>query len=145
MALFAPAADLQQVTGLTLAVPEAIDAARLPFGVLALLASLPLSYGLIRLGACFRGFSRHDLFSRATISGLRDFAAAIFFWALCRPFFVMLFALVLSWGAPAGKRQLVLQLSSDSILLVVFALCVLIVSWVLTEASALSEENEQFV
>ena len=145
MGLLLPAEDLARSVGVSLATSESAESGRLVFATIMLVATLPLSFGLIRLATCFRGFAVDALFAASTIAGLRDFAAAILFWTLTQPLFRMLGGLVLTWGAPSGERQLAVQLGSDTILLGMFALSVLIVSWVLTEASALSEENAQFV
>ncbi len=145
MGLFAPVEALAQTIGITLTASEAAEAGRLLYATTLLVSALPLSFGLIRLAACFRGFAADALFAAATIAGLRDFAAAILFWALAQPLFRTLGGLVLTWDAPPGERQLAVQLSSDTVFLGMFALSVLVVSWVLTEASALSEENAQFV
>jgi hypothetical protein len=145
IALFAPLDALAESAGVVVHSPETAEGGRLLFGVVALVSALPLSFGLIRLATCFRGFAGGALFAAASVAGLRDFAGATLFWALSQPFFATVSGLVLTWGAPEGKRELALQLSSNTILLAVFALCVLTVSWVLIEASALSEENAQFV
>ncbi len=145
MALLLPVDELTQSVGISLAAPEAAEAGRLMFATIMLVATLPLSFGLLRLAACFRGFATDELFAASTIAGLRDFAAAMLFWTLAQPLFRMLGGLVLTWGAPLGERQIAVQLGSDTILLGMFALSVLVVSWVLTEASALSDENAQFI
>ena len=145
MGLFMPTDELSQSVGVSLAAPESAEAGRLAFATIMLIATLPLSFGLIRLAACFRGFAAGELFATTTIAGLRDFAAAMLFWSLAQPLFRMLGGLVLTWSAPPGERQLAVQLGSDTVLLGMFALSILIVSWVLTEASALSEENAQFI
>lgn len=147
-ALLAPINTLIGIAGLSplnAAGVAAAEAARLPFGVVALTSALPLSFGLIRLAACFRGFAREELFSPATIAGLRDFAGAILFWSLTQPLFGAAISVILTMGAPEGQRHLAVQVSSNFVLMSVFALCVLVVSWVLSEASALSDENAQFV
>lgn len=144
-ALFAPIELLLDAGGLSSAASETADDARLVFGIVALFSALPVSYGLIRLGACFRGFAEDALFASTTISGLRDFAAVILFWSVAQPFLTALNSLVLTWSAPPGGHQISMSIGSDDIYFGLFALCVLIVSWVLTEASALSEENAQFV
>ena len=144
-ALFMPLEDLAKFGGLTVEYPGFGDGVRLPLAIAGLFATLPLSFGLIRLATCFHGFARGALFSPETISGLRDFAGAALVWTLLRPVFTAISSLILSSGAPEGSRQLVVQLNGDAVLLAIFALGVLIVSWVLTEAAALSEENAQFI
>jgi hypothetical protein len=144
-ALLAPTETLLSAAGLTAKAAETAEASRLVFAIVALIAALPLSYGLLRLGACFRGFAEDALFAASTIAGLRDFAGIMLFWAVLQPFLTLINSLILTWSAPPGGHELSLKIASDDILLAVFALCVLIVSWVLTEASALSEEIEQFV
>ncbi|MBU1176539.1 MAG: hypothetical protein KKH72_14135 [Alphaproteobacteria bacterium] len=148
LALLAPIDTLAAMAGVAPLQPGSVDAAdgaRLLFGIFALASALPLSFGLIRLAACFGGFARGALFAPSTIAGLRDFAGAMLVWTLAQPLFRAAYSMILTFGGPEGSRQIVVQIGSDFILMSVFALCVLIVSWVLTEASALSEENAQFV
>ena len=144
-ALYAPVDTLLQAGGLSPDAAESAEAARLVFAIVLLVTTLPLSYGLLRLGACFNGFADDALFAASTIAGLRDFAAIILFWALVQPFLTALFSVLLTWSAPDGQHKLTFRFGSEDVFLGLFALCVLVVSWVLTEASVLSEENEQFI
>ena len=148
IALLGPIDMLAHMAGLDPLAPgaeSAAESARLLFGVFALASALPLSFGLIRLATCFRGFAQGNLFSPQTIAGLRDFAGAALVWTVLQPFMRAVFSLILTMGAPEGYRQIVVQLDSNMVLMSVIALGVLIVSWVLTEASAISEENAQFI
>jgi hypothetical protein len=65
--------------------------------------------------------------------------------ALIKPLITALLSLFLTWDAPAGSRQLVLQFGSDTALFVLFAGAFLAATWSMQRAALLAEENSQFV
>ena len=105
----------------------------------------PLVWGLTGAGLSFRSFAAGDLFGRQATGGLRRFSLGLLFSAILQPVVMALLSVLMSWEAPAGQRQLVLGVSSDTLLVVLFAGMVAIIGWVLAEASVIAEENAQFV
>lgn len=117
--------------------------------IVGLLLSLPaiaaLSWGLLRLRLCFAEFGRGRPFAANGIAGLRDFAIGIGLSAIGRPISTTLLTPYLSWGAAPGKRQIVVMLDSDVLLLALFAAIIAALTWAMRKAAAIAEENSQFV
>jgi hypothetical protein len=117
--------------------------------IVGLLLSLPaiaaLSWGLLRLRVCFAEFGQGRPFAANGIAGLRDFSIGIGLSAIGRPISTVLLSPYLSWGAPAGKRQVVVMLDSDVLLLALFAAIIAALTWAMRKAAAIAEENSQFV
>lgn len=112
--------------------------------VISLIGVAPLSWGLLRLRRCFGEFGAGRLFSAAGISGLRDFAIGTAISAALRPVATALLSVLISAGQP-GPHSLVLELSSDTVILGLFAATIATLSWAMQKAAALAEENNRFV
>ncbi len=88
--------------------------------LLSLPAVAPLSWGLLRVRVCFIGFAKGVPFAAPGIAALRDFALGMGLAAVGKPVSTTLLSPLLSWGAPAGKRQIVFTLDSDVLILALF-------------------------
>lgn len=144
--LTSPAAGIAMGAGVPL---PSLGSFELPQRLLALLAGAPsllvLFWAMWRIRACLAEFAAGRFFTQPAIAGLRDFAIGMGVTALLSPVVNLLENLVLTWNAPAGQRQLVIALSSDMVLALVFSGTIAVVCWVMGEAAALAEENAQFV
>ncbi len=109
----------------------------------ALLHLLPLSWGLVRLRICLAEFAAGRPFAAEGIAGLRDFALGTGLSALAKPLAGTLLMLALSWKG--GPKQIVFEISSDVMILALFAGVVASLAWAMEKAAALAEENSQFV
>ncbi|WP_428685853.1 hypothetical protein [Reyranella sp.] len=76
-------------------------------------------------------------------SGLRDFALGAGLSPLTKPLAGMLFMLALSWNG--DPKQIAIEISSDVMILALFAGVVAALAWAMGKAAALAEENSQFV
>lgn len=109
----------------------------------ALLHLLPLSWGLMQLRICLAGFAAGRPFDAGAIAGLRDFALGMALSALAKPFAGMLFTLAMSWeGSP---KRINIEISSDVMILALFAGVVAALAWAMQKAALIAEENSQFV
>ncbi|MDO1581457.1 hypothetical protein [Rhizobium oryzicola] len=109
----------------------------------ALLHLLPLSWGLLRLRVCLKRFSAGRPFDVEGIAGLRDFALGAVLSAVAKPVASMLLMLALSWEA--GPKRIVIEISSEVMILALFAGVVAALAWAMQKAAQLAEENSQFV
>ena len=129
--------------------PEVLDTfgamQRLLAALITVLTVLPLSWGLMRVGVCFREFAHGRPFAPRGIAGLRDFALGMAVAALAKPVGYTLMMLVLTWNAGPGKRQLALALNSDALLMALFAATVAALAWAMEKAAIVADENSQFV
>jgi hypothetical protein len=118
---------------------------RLVAALITVLTVLPLSWGLMRLGVCFRQFAQGRPFAPRGIAGLRDFAVGMAVAALAKPVGYTLLMLALTWNAGPGKRQLALALNSDMLLMALFAATIAALAWAMEKAAIVADENSQFV
>lgn len=138
--------EAARLVAIPLGVPANFDMGmRLAALLTGLLQLLPLSWALMRLRRCLSAFARGRLFTSEGIAGLRDFAIGTATSALLNPVSAMLLGLVLSWNAGPGRRQLVLQVGSDMLILALFAAVIATLTWAMGKAAAVAEENSQFV
>ncbi len=112
--------------------------------LVSLIGVAPLSWGLLRARRCFVEFGAGRLFSTAGISGLRDFAIGTGISAALRPVTTASLGLLPGAGG-TGPHQLVLDISSDTLILALFAATIAALSWAMQKAAALAEENNRFV
>ncbi|WP_246678429.1 MULTISPECIES: hypothetical protein [unclassified Mesorhizobium] len=54
-------------------------------------------------------------------------------------------SVLLTLDAPAGQHRLTLSFGSDTVLMLLAAGTIAVIAWVMAEATALAEENQQFV
>lgn len=104
-----------------------------------------LILALMSARRCFHAFAAGNFFGQDAVSGLRKFALGLLASALLQPFSAAALSVLLSSDAPAGQHRLTLGFGSDTMLALLAAGIVAVVAWVLSEASALAEENAQFV
>lgn len=104
-----------------------------------------LIFGLVRLRAYVAALLDGDIFSSSAAGALRDFAIAIGASALIKPFVAALVSVAITWSALPGQRMLSLQLSSETLLSVLFAGTIALGAWSMQQAAKIAEENAQFV
>ena len=115
------------------------------FTVVGMLPVCGLAYGLLHARRCFQGFVRGETFTQSTVHHLRGFAAGVMLAAVAGLVLPTLRSLLLAASAPAGSRALVLEFSSDHLLLLLFAGIVWQIAHVMAQAAALADEHAQIV
>lgn len=76
---------------------------------------------------------------REGIAGLRDFALGTELSALAKPLAGMLFVLALSWNG--GPKRIAIEISSDVMILALFAGAVAALAWAMRRAALLAEKT----
>ncbi len=104
-----------------------------------------LILALISARRCFDAFAVGNFFGRDALKGLRNFALGLLASALLKPFSAAALSVLLSSDAPAGQHRLTLGFGSDTMLALLAAGIIAVIAWVLAEASALADENAQFI
>lgn len=148
--LTTPIEGLLMRAGLLMSLPQsaALDITLAQKCLAVAIGVLPVccaSYGLVCAMRCFAGFSQGEYFSLRTVKYLRGFAAGIFASVIMGLLASALMSLVLTVGAPAGRRALSLGLGSNELLTLLFAGMVWQIAAIMAKAVALAEENAQFV
>lgn len=115
----------------------------------ALALALPnVALGLFALWQAwhlFSAYGRGVVFGPQASARLRVLGRCFVGAAVLRPATHTALMLVLTWHNPPGKRQLVLAVSSDDYLCLLFGGLLLAVSWAMAEARRLEQENAGFV
>jgi hypothetical protein len=117
-------------------------------GLATLVGMLPVgavAYGLFRARLCFLGFMRGETFSLGTVRHLRGFAVGMFAAAVAGLLSSALISVLLTLGAPPGKRALSLGIGSNDLLMLLFAGIVWQIARVMTQAAELADEHAQIV
>lgn len=104
-----------------------------------------LILALMSARRCFGAFAAGDFFGQDAVKGLRNFALGLLASALLKPFSAAALSVLLSSDAPAGQHRLTLGFGSDAMLALLAAGIIAVIAWVMAEASALAEENAQFI
>lgn len=113
-----------------------------------LMAMVPLGalvFGLWNARSCFRDFAAGRLYGLSTLTRLRAFSLGVAASALLKPLAGAALSLLLSWHRGPGEKSLVLTVGSDTLIALLFAGTVAVMAWIMGEAIALSDENQQFV
>ncbi|KNZ32224.1 MAG: hypothetical protein AD742_13825 [Methylibium sp. NZG] len=102
-------------------------------------------YALLQLWHLFGAYGRGVVFGPQASSCLRRLAWALMATALLRPLTQTVVVVMLTWHNPPGQRQLVIGLSWEDYLCLVFGGLLLAMSWAMVEARRLEQENAAFV
>lgn len=113
--------------------------------MLAFLVSLiPASvaiYGIFNLKELFRLYEKAIVFSERNVNCFRSLGYTLIYWVIANLIFVMLISVVLTFNNSPGDRMMVAQFGITDIGTLIIGAVVVLVSWVMKEASKL--ENEQ--
>lgn len=104
-----------------------------------------LVFALMAASRCFSAFAAGHFFGQGAIKNLRYFSLGLLASALLKPLAAAALSVLLSSDAPAGQHRLTLGLDSDTMLTLLAAGIIAVITWIMAEASALAEENEQFI
>jgi hypothetical protein len=112
--------------------------------VVALSVALGL-YALLQAWHLFGAYGRGVVFGPEASARLRRLAWALMAAALVRPLTKTVVVLLLTWHNPPGQRQLVISLSWEDYLSLLFGGLLFAMSWAMAEARRLEQENASFV
>lgn len=110
-----------------------------------LTVSLPLMWGLWELKGLFQGYAAGRIFTVEAAGRLRRCGYALTAAAAKTAVGSTLLSAALSIDMPAGRRSLVLSLSSDDLILLLIGGTVLVIARVMAEAARIAEDNAGFV
>ena len=115
--------------------------------VVSVLTSLILSYGLLRARSALLALARGDFFVSAVGAGLRDYAAALFWTLVAGVIEQPVLSVAVTFANPPGHRELILGLhwTDGDFFRLIGAGITWVIAAALVRASALAQENEQFV
>lgn len=113
--------------------------------IIAMIPLGALACGLLCARQCFSAFARGEVFAPAPIRQLRLLAIAVAVSALLKPFTGAALSVLLSMRGTAGMKTLAFNIGSDTLIALIFAGTVAVIAWVMSEALAIADENQQFV
>ncbi len=97
--------------------------------------------GAISLRELFKLYERAIVFSERNVNCFRRLGYTLISWVFANLIFVVLISVVLTFNNLPGERVVVAQFGSSDVVTLIIGAIVLLVSWVMEEASRL--ENEQ--
>jgi hypothetical protein len=117
---------------------------RWAIGVVAFSVALGL-YALLQVWHLFGAYGRGIVFGPEASSRLRKLAWALMATAFVRPLTATLVVVLLTLNNPPGQRQLVISLSWEDYLSLLFGGLLFAMSWAMAEARRIEQENASFV
>lgn len=102
-------------------------------------------FALWQMWSLFGCFAQGELLARRPAQHLRRLGVALCALAAAQPLGQTLEILALTFGNPAGERQLAFSLSADHYLSLLFGLLLLALAQVLHEAARVADENAEFI
>jgi len=109
-----------------------------------LISLIPMSvavYGAINLKELFKLYEKAIIFSEKNVSYLRRLGYTLIFWVISNFIFTVLISIVLTFNNSPGERKMVAQLDISDIGTLIIGAVVVLVSWVMSEASRLADEQ----
>ncbi|WP_214472511.1 DUF2975 domain-containing protein [Mesorhizobium sp. dw_380] len=104
-----------------------------------------LVFALMAARRSFQAFATGDFFGQNAVRSLRYFGLGLLASALLKPVSGAVLSVLLSLDAPAGQHRLALGIDSDTLLTLLSAGIIAVITWVISEASVLADENAQFI
>ncbi len=98
-------------------------------------------YAFIKLRKLFSLYQQGVIFSVANADCYQSLAYALIYWAFSKLAFVPLISIVLSLNNPPGQKSLVVSIGSADLGNILIGAIVLLISWVMHEASVMEEER----
>ncbi len=137
-------------TGFTTELPVAVNQTlSLNTLLIALLVSIiPMSvaiYGVINLKVLFKLYEEAIVFSEKNVNCIRRLGYTLIFWVVANFVFVVLISIVLSFNKLPGERIIVAQLGVSDIGTLIIGAVIVLISWVMKEASRLEDEQAHTV
>lgn len=81
----------------------------------------------------------------ASAQALHRVGVLLVVFAVLRPVAKTLLGLILTLGNPPGQRMLLIGVSTDDVLVLVLSGLILVIGWVLLQASRIADEHAQFI
>lgn len=105
---------------------------------------IPLSsalYGLFQLKKLFKLYAQGVVFSKHNANYISRFSYGLIAWVVAKLVFVTLISVVLTFANKAGERMIVLQVELSDIAMLICAAVIILISWVMKEATLINEEQ----
>ncbi|CAN5357032.1 hypothetical protein BH11PSE9_BH11PSE9_25650 [soil metagenome] len=102
-------------------------------------------FALLQAWHLFGAYGRGVVFGPQASVRLRTLGRCFIAAAVLRPATHTALVLLLTWHNPPGQRQLILAVSSDDYLCLLFGGLLLAMSWAMAEASRIEQENAGFI
>ena len=116
---------------------------------MALLSStIPLSvavYGAINLRELFTLYEEAIVFSEKNVNCIRRLGYTLVLWVVANFIFVILISIVLTFNNMTGERVIVAQLGVSDVGALIIGAVIVLISWVMSEASRLEDEQAHTV
>ena len=94
---------------------------------------------LIRL---FRQYEKNEIFNLASVTYIKKIGRTLLIGCLLAPIHEALLSATLTWNNPVGHRIAVISLSGTSVIIVLTSLMIILISWIMSEACQLKDEQQ---
>ena len=106
----------------------------------------PFIIGLFLLRVIFRNYERHVIFSGLNVLCYQKLGWLFFFDALLvKPISQMLMVLAITFSNPPGHRYITISFGTPNLKALFFGALLIVVSWVMLEATKLHDEQQYIV
>lgn len=94
---------------------------------------------LIRL---FRQYEKNEIFNLDSVNYIKKIGRTLLIGCVLAPFHEALLSATLTWHNPIGQRIAVISLSGTSVIIVLTSLMIILISWIMSEACQLKDEQQ---
>ena len=113
--------------------------------VVSLIPTIPALYGIVNLKNLFRLYEKEIIFSSQNAKYILRFGYCLIAWVPAKWVFVALMSAVLTFDNLPGDQMVVIQIDISDITMLITGSVVILISWVMKEATILKEEQEYTV
>jgi len=102
-------------------------------------------YGVFNLKELFKLYEKGIIFSEQNVKYFRHLGYSLIYWVVANMVFVTLMSIVLTFNNQPGQRMAVARFDLPDIGILIIGAVVVLVSWVMNEASKLEDEQAHTV
>ena len=94
---------------------------------------------LIRL---FRHYEKNEIFNLKSVNYIKKIGRTLLVGCMLAPIHEVLLSAALTWHNPVGQRVAVISMSSSSVVIILTSLMIILISWIMSEACQLKDEQQ---
>lgn len=113
--------------------------------IVSLIPIFVVLFGVFNLKSLFKLYEKEVIFSNQNAEYILRFGYSLMAWVAANFIFVILISLVLTFDNPVGNRMVVAELNVQDIAMLIIGAVIVLISWVMKEATILKDEQKYTV
>ncbi len=110
--------------------------------VISLIPTISAMFGIVSLKNLFKLYGKAIIFSKENAAYILRFGYSLVAWVAAKVVFIALISIVLTLQSQFGEQTIIIQVDISDIVLLIAGAVVILISWVMKEATIINEEQK---